>query len=118
MGDSDALVFEEDTIEDHQHIDPGHAHTDGGHTHPYIDRYPCIENDPNNYCDQHGEWGTEASKDTNGDRFNNPNSATTSSGASNIQASFSNIGGVADNYRKGTETKPKNMNVVWIMRVW
>ena len=35
-----------------------------------------------------------------------------------IQTSTSNIGGVSSSYRHGTETKPRNMNVIWIMRIW
>ena len=35
-----------------------------------------------------------------------------------IQKSNSGIGGVATNYRKGGETRPKNMKVVYVMRVF
>ena len=28
------------------------------------------------------------------------------------------VNGVASNYQKGDETRPKNMNVIYIMKVW
>jgi len=116
--DDQALVIEDDTLEDHTHIDPGHTHTDSGHSHSYIDKYRCHEKDPNNYCDDDGNWGGSDSPDTHGDRFDGSHDAVTANGISSIQSSASNIAGVAESYRTSTETKPRNMNVVWIMRVW
>lgn len=116
--DDQALVVEEDSLQDHTHIDSGHSHTDSGHTHSYIDKYRCHEKDPDNYCNENGYWGGSDSPDTNGDRFDGSHDGVTASGTSSIQSSSSNIAGVSENYRISSETKPRNMNVVWIMRVW
>ena len=116
--DDQALVVEDDSLQDHMHIDPGHSHVDSGHTHAYIDKYRCHENDPDNYCNEDGHWGGSDGPDTKGDRFDGSHDAVTASGASSIQSSASNISGVSDDYRASSETKPRNMNVVWIMRVW
>ena len=116
--DDQALVVEDDSLQEHTHIDPGHSHADLGHTHPYIDKYRCHEKDPDNFCNEDGHWGGSDGPDTTGDRFDGSHDAVTASGASSIQSSTSNVAGVSGDYRTSTETKPRNMNVVWIMRVW
>jgi len=116
--DDQALVLEDDTLQDHTHIDTGHTHIDSGHTHPFIDKYRCTEKDPDNYCDEDGHWGGSDGPDTHGDRFDGEHDAVTSGGKASIQSSSSNIGGISAEYRTSAETRPKNMNIVWIMRVW
>jgi hypothetical protein len=35
-----------------------------------------------------------------------------------INSAKSGIGGVTNGYRKGSETRPTNMKVMWIMKCW
>jgi len=103
--DSDQLKFEEDQIQDHLHefIDPGHSH-------PYVDRYPTWK--PDTHEEEH--WGP-AHSDKSWDRWDEPFHVTTSS----IETGIS-VKGVQTNstFRSGEETRPKNMNVIFIMRIY
>ena len=122
--DDQALTVEDDTLQDHTYIDLSHSNSGAGHFQFNIDKYRCHEKDPNNYCDEDGSWGGSDSPDTPGTTtpstapFDGSLNAVTASGFSSIQSSLSNIAGVLENYRMSSEIKPRNMNVVWIMRVW
>ena len=94
--------MEEDQLQDHEHqinvTDPGHAH-------PYIDQ--TFFNGVNGYYGPDG-------KDTKHERFDYPYSKTTSPTKTSISAV---VNGVKTG-RHGAETRPKNMNVIYIIRVF
>ena len=94
---ADALNFEEDSIQSHTH---SHTLNDPGHTHPYKDKYSCRRNYVNHDNTQYIDNCEE-------DR-------TTSSAKTGITMSITGVSGDA---RTSSETKPKNMNVVYIMKV-
>ena len=98
----DALNLEEDSLQDHIH---SHSFNDPGHVHPYIDRY---------YTGGAGSGRNgPVSEDTNGGPWDGKSDRISSSGKTGITMS---VNGVSD-ARTSSETKPKNMNVVYIMKV-
>merc|ERR1712072_644379 len=91
--DGEQLTLEEDQVEDHEHHI---VLTDPGHQHGYVDRW----ND--------GPPGQgSGSVDDLYDRYNAPHSVTTSSMKTNISAEVTGV----RTGRRGTETRPRNMNV-------
>merc|ERR1719234_181450 len=94
--DSEVLTLEEDQTQDHKHElnDPGHSHV-------YDDRYTDNREGPNT-----------GPKDGEG-IFGLSHTRTSEKSTSGIT-----VQGVSSGYRSGTETRPKNMNVIYIMRVW
>jgi len=94
--DSEVLTLEEDQMQDHKHElnDPGHAHV-------YDDRYTDNRDGPNT-----------GPKDGEG-IFGLSHTRTSEKSTSGIT-----VQGVSSGFRSGTETRPKNMNVIYIMRVW
>ena len=99
--DADQLKLEEDQLQDHIH-----GVTDPGHSHPYIDKYVWLSEDI------YGHQGPDGT-DAKGNRWDYPDQCTTSSETTGIS-----VTGVTSSYRRGDETRPKNMNVIYIMRVW
>ena len=100
--DSDVLTMEEDQMQDHKH-----TISDPGHSHKYVDKYPNWK--PTTHED--GHWGPNTADDA-WDRFDKAHyswSATTPTGVA--------VEGVTSG-KSGLETRPKNMNVIYIMRVW
>ena len=105
-------------VEDHVHSDPGHSHADAGHSHVdagHTHQYT------HKHDHDHGSWwkGCELLCDQRGDGIQPTSSdkANIQASKANIQSSKSNIGGMA-NGSKGTETRPINMRVLWIMKAW
>ena len=88
------MTLEEDQIQDHEH-----GVTDPGHQHPYNDNWS-----PNGHCEHH------TAKHECGEVVGH--SRVTEESATGITVTGMNSG------RHGTETRPKNMNVVFIMKVW
>ena len=98
--DSEMLTLEEDQMQDHKHqvSDPGHFH-----------KY----DDYSNHADgEDGHWGP-GSSDQAVDRFDKSHDSTSGSSPTGMT-----VQGVSSGFRFGTETRPKNMNVIYIMRVW
>merc|ERR1711974_575431 len=95
-------------VEDHMHTDLGHSHVDRGHTHSYQHETNVGGGCGHGGCDWNDQFRTYS----------------TSSGRANIQASKANIQtskcniGSMANGNKGIETRPVNMRVVWIIKVW
>ena len=104
--ENNAMEFEEDQMQDHEHIDTGHSHDSPPHTHSYNDYY--ITQSP--YTIPSGSYY--------GYGLTGDHTRTTAGSKITINNSKSNIGGVATNYRSGDETRPKNMKVIWIMKCW
>jgi len=100
--DRDVLTLEEDQMQDHQHTlrDPGHEH-------PYEDKYPNQGEDSGD-----GNNGPGNSWDRKYDRWDKTHNVWTSRVSTGAKV-LSVFGG-----RSGSETRPKNMNVIFIMKVW
>jgi len=104
-GSSDRDVL---TLEEHQMQDHHHTLADPGHTHPYVDKYP-------NQGERGGLGNGNAgpnSWDFIDDRWDKTHYVSTSSVSTGAKVK-SVLGG-----RTGSETRPKNMNVIFIMKVW
>ena len=89
-----------------------HKHTisDPGHNHKYVDKYTSYFGDPYPAA-ENGFWGPNGG-DKLLDRFDkahNSGSTKTPTGVA--------VKGVSSG-KSGLETRPKNMNVIYIMRVW
>ena len=123
------LAFENDQMQDHVHIDPGHSHANASHVHgqdPHSHRMdpfkgelptfvgaPSCDSGPFTKLEHDWGWCMNGAWDMAGA------SANIHSAKASIQASISisNVGSVDNAYRKGDETRPKNMRVIFIMHV-
>ena len=94
------LHTEEDSLQAHTH-----GVSDSGHSHGYDDKYP------NFYDGIHGYWGS-TSADKKSNRFDKSHSSTTNTATSNIKVT--DVSGA----RTSGETRPKNIRVVYIMKVF
>ena len=94
------LEIEEDSLQAHTH-----GVSDSGHTHGYDDKYPCYP------CSVEGHYGPTGA-DTLHERFDASHSSTTNSATSNIKVT--DVSGA----RTSGETRPKNIRVVYIMKVF
>ena len=92
----------------HSHADAGHSHVDAGHTHQYTHQTQVPGGCGLRGCNYHPEYNQYASSS---------GKANIQASKAKIQSSKSNIGGMA-NGSKGTETRPINMRVLWIMKAW
>jgi len=99
--DSEVLTMEEDQMQDHEHrvSDPGHSHS-------YVDKYPQLFTGDNGYDGL-------ADYDRTDDRLDKSHNSESESSPTGLT-----VDGITSEYRFGSETRPKNMNVVYIMRVW
>jgi len=103
---SQVLTMQEDTVEDHSHsvIDHGHTHTDKGHTHTYSK----TPRDPAS-----GGYSLTWMQDDRTERV-----YRTGTGKADITTNTANIRvGRMNTSNKGSETRPKNMIVEWIIKV-
>ena len=93
------LTLEEDQMQNHEHEA---SVTDPGHSHHYTDRFTLNDN------------SGDGPKDGDG-HFNHDETRTSQGSHTGIQV---RVKGVSSTYRAGLETRPKNMNVIYIMKVW
>ena len=107
--------MESHMVEDHVHADPGHSHADAGHTHADAGHAHTYQHEGDvpggcgrQGCGYHAEYH---------DYTSTVSKANIQASKANIQLSKSNIGGMA-NGSKGTETRPINMRVIWIIKAW
>lgn len=115
----DQLTEEDDTLQDHTHDDHGHTHTDKGHKHGYYDYVTSIEETFG--CNWGNEYRMGPKHIATQDRFDcsyHRSSSSMDTAQASISTSHCGVGFVPNTYRSSGETKPKNMNVQWIMRVW
>ena len=128
--DETAGTLEEDSVQEHLHADPGHSHADHGHTHvdnghshyEDSDHFPIFVGSDEAHAEdlfcsrqynsgcggwyvKFNDWTTEAAR------------ANIAAAKASIQTSTTGMGGMASG-RVGEETRPKNMNVVYIMRIF
>ncbi len=101
------LKREEDMIRDHKHIDGGHTHTDAGHTHTYVDQFFV-------------DYGNGNDNGMDNSDYEKP-TKTTGTGYANIQSSNANVlfvdPATTGATQIGEETRPKNVNVIYVMRI-
>ena len=90
--------------------DHKHDISDPGHSHMYDDKYPNY--DDGVIEDEDGHWGPHRA-DTDNDRYDKSHTSFTPVSHTGIA-----VQGVSSGYNFGSETRPKNMNVIYIMRVW
>ena len=102
--DSEMLTMEEDQMQDHKH-----NISDPGHTHSYIDKYPNW--DEGDIDD--GFKGPGPFSDSQNDRYDKSHTSTSVKSYTRMR-----VEGVSSLYNFGSETRPKNMNVIYIIRVW
>ena len=104
--DSDVLTMEEAQLENHDHSASALAHvSDPGHSHTY------------HYEEGH-KWEGDNADDRAMITSMNSVTGTSSSSTTGISVSVSVDVGSVTRASTGSETRPKNMNVIYIMRVW
>ena len=92
--------MEEDQMQDHKH-----TVSDPGHIHPYVDTYYGFPAD--------GHFGPSSiGSDMELDRWDHAYHKSTSSRHTGLTVQGVSTG------KHGSETRPKNMHVIYIMRVW
>ena len=114
------LQMEQDQIQDHRHTDPGHTHSasssSSSHRHSYDDYY--IKGGDGSYP-AYCYRGSCSSNDLDGATRHGSSSAwSTVSVTTTVRSRTTGISGVSSSYRRGSETRPKNMKVTWIMKCW
>ena len=100
---SDALKFEEDSLQEHSHTS---TVSDPGHSHGFTEYASNLES-PDGYPDPAPKLLSDKLC------LDFPFPLTTNSAKSGISMAVTGVQGG----RKGSETKPKNMNVVFVMKV-
>ena len=116
----DVLLMEDSILQNHFHEDDGHVHTDAGHTHADTGhshgyQHIVMEDGGNSVGGDAWDWAN----------LNLHNYKTTidqaniESSKANINIAQSHIGGVKtdEGVIVGTETRPTNMRVLWIIKV-
>jgi len=125
--DGSAGTYQEDAVQDHQHADPGHTHQEDPHTHTDAGH----SHKPYNYEDEHHEYFRTTCNDgdcnsshnigdgaygTNGYSQTKTDYANIQSTTATIQSNTAGIGGISAG-NVDSETRPKNMSVVYIIRI-
>ena len=104
--DSDVLTMEEAQLENHDHSASASAHvSDPGHTHSYQFESGHL-------------WEGDNADDRAMITSMNSVTGTSNSSTTGISVSVSVDVGSVTRASTGSETRPKNMNVIYIMRVW
>ena len=91
------------SLEDDQMMDHTHTVIDPEHTHPYVDKH---------YTHDHEGYGP-MDHNSNYDKWEQSHTKTTDSKHTGIT-----LTGVTSDYQHGVENRPKNMGIIWIIRVW
>jgi len=115
------LQMEDDQVQDHEHDDPGHQHScsatsEAGSHHHSFNRYDLEFHTDHMDVSTVNNWAGNMKRTTKG--------ATTGSASVSVSTSCSTsshssgIGGVNDSARSGSETRPINMKVSYVMRCW
>ena len=113
--DSDVLKMEEDQVEDHHHR---HKHTatadatvhDYGHTHDYDDYYPADPGTSVEHVGSKPSWYLAHAVRTS------KKSYTGITVDVDVDTAYVDVGMSSGSH--GSETRPKNMNVIYIIRIW
>ena len=105
---SQVLTMQEDTVEDHTHSvsDPGHSHSDKGHRHSFTK------------IKREYDFATPLGINKYFQDYVPESTFSTNIGHASITTNRANIRvGSMNTSNKGTETRPKNMIVEWIIKV-
>jgi len=113
--DSDVLTMEDDQIQDHEHIDNGHEHSASSSSPPHDHGFSYIQT---NWRDHSCDMADGTYWCFSQNNIEKRTDKTTISIETTVSKAQSNIGGVKSNYRTGSETRPRNMNIIYIMRVF
>jgi hypothetical protein len=107
----DILSFQDDAFEDHSHVivDPGHSHIDTGHTHNYED---CGEVYHVHVVNVDGIGTSPVHENLCREKTTQTSNAQITTDKTRITISSAKEG------KSGAETRPKNMAVQWIIRVF
>ena len=117
--DAQVLTKEDDQMQDHLHVDSGHTHAIDPHIHAYAENYQRINYDQDNNCLPGATWCEYYSVFASGWELNGMYwSPNTNAAYTNAYASYSGIGAVADGFKRGAETRPKNIRVAYIIKVF
>ena len=116
--DADMGSLEDDQLQEHQHIDNGHQHgctassNSQPHSHSQLFAKEFLRSVRSDF------YGTQVNYGSTSRATSSVTVTVTTS--CNVMTQTASIGGVnsATGARSGTETRPKNMNVIYIMRVW
>ena len=113
-GDGEALELEEHQVEEHLHTDPGHSHTATSSSPPHAHGFKDFYIHETEQDDLHGSgypigYLAAASSATE---------KVAASVSTVVAAGATGMGGVAAPARHGAETRPRNMKVVYVIRVW
>lgn len=117
------LEVEDDQVQDHQHEDSGHQHecdasaAASDHFHNIPIKASSLTNDI--WCDANSDWDHHCytSPVQSGASTMKTYGLTVTADCS-IASKSSGIGGVDSSSRSGTETRPINMKVFYVMRCW
>merc|ERR1712150_88016 len=115
--DSEYLDEEDDCLQDLKLSlnDPGHSHSDDGHDHTTSDEYYYTGKN-HKFCDCAGDhW---APYHSGGKYFESFRTVTSSKSYASLTSSSSNVEFKTADHKKGTETRPINTKVIWIIRVY
>jgi len=108
--DADALVLEDDQLQQHEHEDKGHKHVCDVSSSPHSHGYQFYAG----YVQAGGliypaaGYAYETTYDT---------SSVTVDVSCGVDHVYANLGGVDSHAKSGEETRPKNMNVIYIIRI-
>jgi len=108
--DNHSLTFEDDMFQDHRHPDNGHKHEDSGHNHELSNNVLLLGNGQYGWFDVNNRQYSFAIE-------NSRHQGKAWVSRSNIQVAHADIGD-PNTGSHGSETRPKNMGVVWIMRIY
>jgi len=118
-GDEDSVLETENhQMQDHEHVDGGHSHTcsaisssssDSSLQHRHIETAGPVEDCGDNCIKQYVVHDYESDPTT---------TSTTTTTTCSLSSQDSNIGGVATGANTGGETRPSNMKVIYIIRVY
>ena len=112
--DSDVLTMEEAQMESHDHSVSASASVhDSGHTHTTTYHHECRDD----ACDDR-VWQPAEHPDWCKDDWYECQDFTSHSSHSGISVDVSVDVGSVTGASTGSETRPKNMNVIYVMRVW
>ena len=81
-----------------------HKLDDPGHAHPYVDRY--LDDSAHSQYFRHKEVAHPYYP------------GVSHAVATSATATGASVAGVSSQYRHGGENRPKNMGIIWIIRVW
>ena len=115
-GEEDAVLeVEEDQVQEHEHDDPGHSHgcsassTAQPHAHNYNDYFTTTGGSK--------AYGGSERSFQDYDRVTKATTIVVQTSCS-TSSQTSGLGGVAAPSNSGTETRPRNMKVTYVIRCW